>query len=207
MRLVLCALLHGKKNTSARSRHVAQTKKRMNQQSSIGFGPDANVFAAYAQNANDKLGNIDFVFENTGPNTAYIRLMQYDGSTSPSGWAAIDTSVTAAPFATDWVGFAVAPGGTITRSYVLLTQRVGFFGSGNTTVNISTVIRNKADLRNAQIDIVAVGRKGWGYDEGFNKAELRKKWGGVGGQPNTATTIQAGQGLINQPDNTGPTGP
>jgi len=179
----------------------------MNQQSSIGFGPDATVFAAYAQNANDKLGNLDFVFENTGPNTAYIRLMQYDGSTSPSGWATIDKTVTAAPFITDWVGFAVAPGGTLTRSYVLLTQRVGFFGSGNTTVNISSVIRNKADLRNAQIDIVAVGRKGWGYDEGFNKAELRKKWGGVGGQPNTKTTIQAGQGLINQPDNTGPTGP
>jgi hypothetical protein len=179
----------------------------MNQQSSIGFGVDATVFAGYAQNANDKLGNIDFVFENCGPNAAYIRLMQYDGSTSPSGWAAIDTSSPTSPFNTEWVGFAIAPGGTLTRSYVLLTQRVGFFGSGNTTVNISTVIRNKADLRNAQIDIVAAGgRKGWGYDEGFDKGTLKKKWKTIT-PPSTVSNINAGQGLINVADPTGPTGP
>lgn len=178
----------------------------MNQLSSIGFGSDATVFAAYAQNANDKLGNIDFVFENVGPNTAYIRLMQYDGTTSPSGWAVIDTTCPTTPFSTDWLGVAVAPGGTVTKSYVLLSQRVGFFGSGNTLVNISAVIRNKADLRNAQIDIVAVGRKGWGYDEGFNKADLKKKWKTVAAV-STVSNVTAGQGLINVADNTGPGGP
>jgi hypothetical protein len=79
----------------------------------------------------------------------------------------------------------VVPGGVITKSYVLLSKRVAFFGSGNTSVNVSAVIRNKADLRNAQIDIVAVGRRGWGYDEGFNKLELKKKWGTVAGPATT----------------------
>lgn len=179
----------------------------MNQLSAIGFA-DATVFAAYAQNANDRLGNIDFVFENVGPNTAYIRLMNFDGVTSPSGWAAVDTTtVSGAGFTTGFLGFAVAPGGTLTRSYVLLSKRVGFFGSGNTTVNISAIIRNKSDLRNAQIDIVAVGRKGWGYDQGFNKAELKKKWGTIP-SVSTVNNTQAGlDGLVSGADPTGPFGP
>jgi hypothetical protein len=115
----------------------------MNQLSSIGFGTDATVFAGYAQSAGDRLGKIDFIFENTGPNQAYIKLGQYDGTTSPSGYAQIGDA------------FTVAPGGALTKSYVLLSKRVAFFGSGSTTVNISTAIRNKGDLRGAQIDIVA----------------------------------------------------
>jgi hypothetical protein len=59
------------------------------------------------------------------------------------------------------------------------------------------VIRNKADLRGAQIDIVAVGRKGWGYDDAFNKPELKKKWGSVTGPVSTSGNIQAGSGPIN----------
>jgi hypothetical protein len=156
----------------------------MNQLSSIGFGTDANVFAGYAQSANDKLGNIDFVFENTGANQAYIKLMQYDGVSSPSGFAVVGTP------------FTVEAGGNITKSYVLLNKRVAFFGSGNTTVNVSAVIRNKSELRNAQIDIVAVGRRGWGYDEGFNKLELKKKWGTVAGPATTSGNINAGTGNI-----------
>lgn len=160
----------------------------MNQLSSIGFGPDATVFAGYAQSANDRLGNIDFVFENTGANSAYIKLAQYNGTTSPSGYAQIGDA------------FTVVAGGQVTRSYVLLSKRVAFFGSGNTTVNISTVIRNKADLRGAQIDIVAVGRKGWGLDPAFNAPELTKKWGSVAGV-STSGNIDAGSGAIS------PTGP
>ena len=156
----------------------------MNQLSSIGFGPDATVFAGYAQSANDRLGNIDFVFENTGANQAYIKLAQYDGTTSPSGYAQIGDA------------FTVAAGGVITKSYVLLSKRVAFFGSGNTTVNISTVIRNKADLRGAQIDIVAVGRKGWGLDPAFNPPELTKKWGSVTGVATSGGNISAGAGPI-----------
>lgn len=174
----------------------------MNQLSSVGFGPDATVFAGYAQSAGDRLGNLDFVFENTGPNTAYIRLMQYDGATPPSGFATtpIDQGFTT----TGFQGFAVVPGGTLTRSYVLVSKVVGFFGSGNTTVNISAVIRNKADLRNAQIDIVASGRKSWGFNEGFDRATLTKKWGTTTGPATTSGNFDAGAGNINPSGNNPP---
>jgi|PlaIllAssembly_1097288.scaffolds.fasta_scaffold1075673_1 hypothetical protein len=175
----------------------------MNQVSSVPFGTDATVFQGYAESANDRLGAIDFVFENTGPNWAYIRLAQYDGVTSPSGFATIDTTYTTtvpgtgyAPVA-NFLGFGVAPGGTSTRHYVLLSKRVAFFGSGNTNVNISAVLRNKSDLRGAQIDIVAVGRRSWGYDEGWNRNELIKKWGSVAGPFSTQNNTQAGPGNIN----------
>lgn len=169
----------------------------MNQVSSVAFGTNAFVFQGYAESANDRLGAIDFVFENTGPNTAYIRLGQYDGVTNPSGFATIDTTYTAAPFTTNFLGFAVAPGGAVTRHYTLISKRVAFFGSGNTIVNISAVLRNKADLRGAQIDIVTTGRRGWGYDEGWERTELVKKWGSVAGPATTATNINAGSGNIN----------
>jgi hypothetical protein len=165
----------------------------MNQLSAIGFGPDANVFAGYAQSANDRLGAIDFIVENTsgqqagvGANqpagaTLYLQLRQYDGNTSPSGYVNVGTA------------FVVPPGGTQTKHFNLLSKRVAFFGSGNTAVattvagltgaatatkaNITAVIRNKSDLRGAQIDIIAGGRRGWGFDEAFNRTELTKKWG------------------------------
>lgn len=165
----------------------------MNQVSAIGFGPDAQVFAGYAQSANERLGNIDFIVENTGSTTLYMTLGQWDGNTSPSGFAKVGTA------------FVVVPGGTQTKSYSLVSKRIGFFGSGNTATNLSgtatsakanvtAVLRNKADLRGAQIDIVATGRKGWGYDEGWNKLELKKKWGSVSNAG--ATGAQAGTGNI-----------
>jgi len=168
----------------------------MNQISSVPFGTDATKFQGYAESANDRLGAIDFVFENTGPNGAYIRLAQYDGVTSPSGFATIDTTATAAPLNV-FTGFYVAPGGTITRHYVLLSKRVAFFGSGSTIVNVSPTLRNKGDLRGSQIDIVVTGRRGWGYDEGWNRDELIKKWGSVAGPVSTSNNAQAGPGNIN----------
>lgn len=165
----------------------------MNQVSAIGFGPDAEVFAGYAQSANERLGNIDIIVENTGANTLYMTLGQYDGQTSPSGYANIGAA------------FVVVPGGTQTKSYSLVSKRIGFFGSGNTATdlsgtatstkaNITAVLRNKSDLRGAQVDIVATGRRGWGYDEGWNKLELKKKWGSVSNAG--ATGAQAGTGTI-----------
>ena len=155
------------------------------------------MFQAYAESANDRLGAIDFCLENVGPNTAYIRLAQYDGATAPSGFATIDTTYTASPFTANFQGFAVVPGGTVTRHYTLISKRVAFFGSGNTIVNISSVLRNKSDLRGAQIDIVATGRRGYGYDEGWNRNELIKKWGSVTGPASTVSNIAAGSGNIN----------
>jgi hypothetical protein len=165
----------------------------MNQLSAVGFGPDISVFSGYAQSANERLGNIDFIVENTGAYTLTMYLGQYDGNTSPSGFAMVGTA------------FTVVPGGVQTKSYSLVSKRVGFFGSGNTLTtlagtatsakaNITAVLRNKADLRGAQIDMVATGRKGWGYDEGWNKLELKKKWGSVSNLG--ATAIRAGTGNI-----------
>lgn len=161
----------------------------MNQISSVGFGSDITVMAAYAQAANDKLGPVDFQFENTGNTTAVIRLMTYDGSTAPSGFAAVATATQQSGQVAG--AFTVAPGGAVTRGYSLLNKRLAFFGSGNTTVNITPVYRNKGDLRGAQIDIVTVGRKNWKFDDAFNKGELTKKWG----------SIDAGQGNVNPATN------
>jgi hypothetical protein len=168
----------------------------MNQVSTVAFGPDATVFSGYAESAGDRLGALDFQFENTGPNAAYIRLMAYDGQTAPSGYAYVGAAEYVAagdPFAY-FLGFKVVPGGTVTKHATLLSKRVAFFGSGNTTVNITPVLRNKADLRGAQIDIVATGRRSWGYDEGWDKKELKKKWGTVPGPANTVSNINAGSG-------------
>lgn len=169
----------------------------MNQLSTVPFGSDANVFQAFAQSANDRLGPVDFVFENTGRNTAYIRLAQHDGSTSPSGYVTIDTTFTDTPFTAGFQGFAVAPGGVLTRSYVLVSKRVAFFGSGDTTVNISAVLRNKSDLRGSQIDILPASRRGWGYDEAWNRNELIKKWGSITPVPSTEDSVDAGPGNVN----------
>lgn len=160
----------------------------MNQLSAIGFGNDATTLRGYAQAANERLGAIDFQVENTGNIALAFQLREYDGTTSPSGYANVGAQ------------YSVAARGKRTISYNLLSKRVGFFGSGvaatvtvngvsqyitSTTANITAVIHNKGDLRGAQIDLVAVGRRGWTIDDGFASPELRKKWGSV----NNATGV------------------
>jgi hypothetical protein len=164
----------------------------MNQLSAISFGSDATSLRGYAQAANERLGAVDFVVENTGDIALVFQLRAFDGSTSPSGYANVGAQTT------------VNPRGTKTISYTLLGKRVGFFGSGvaanvttggttkyvtSATANVTAVMRNKGDLRGAQIDLVAVGRKSWGYDEGYAYTELKKKWG----------TVASGGGAVVQP--------
>jgi hypothetical protein len=157
------------------------------------------VFAGYAQSANDRLGSVDFSYENTGANTLYVRLMQYDGTTSPSGFASIDTGYTTDGF----LGTKIVAGGVITKSYNLVSKRVGFFGSGNTTCNITANIRNKSDLRGGDITIASSGRRSWGWDEGLDKGTLTKKWG-TSTAPSTSSNISAGSGNINPTGNNPP---
>lgn len=127
----------------------------MNQVSTIGLGTDITKIAGYAFAANDRLGNIDFVFENTGANTAAIQLKEVVGS----GYVNLGSEI------------QVVAKGTKTVSLVLLSKYLGIFGSGNTTINMSTVMRNQGNLRGAQIDIVPVGRSGFSWDNSFdNKA-------------------------------------
>lgn len=135
--------------------------------------------------ANERLGAIDFVFENTGNISAYIMVKQYVApTTTPSGYANVT------PLGAVGAAFTVAAKGVLTKSYNLVSKQIGFFGSGvaatvngvaykSTTVNISAVLRNKSDLRGAQIDIQQVGRTGWGLDPAFNGPNLTKHWGSV----------------------------
>lgn len=134
----------------------------MNQISKIGFGSNANVFAGYAMAANDRLGNFDLVVENTGNNTLSLQLKEYLPASAT--WGNVGSVHT------------IVAGGTATISLSLVSKALGFFGTGNTTANISTVIRNKANLRGAQIDILTSGRKGWGFDAGFDKEAFRTPW-------------------------------
>ena len=172
----------------------------MNQNSSIAFGTDATRLSGYAQTANERLGALDLVFENTGRVPAYIRVKRFvSAATLPSGYTDVQPTVTGV-MPGGVIGTSVGPeiyvraGGVVTRSYNLLSQRIGFFGSGvagtvtvggvstyvtSTTVNISAVLRNKADLRGAQIDIAQVGRQAWGYDQAMNTPILTKKWGSI----------------------------
>jgi len=131
---------------------------------------------------------VDFIFENTGLVAAYIRVKQYVApTTTPSGYADVTPLGIGA-----YVGpeITVAARGAVTRSYNLLSKRIGFFGSGvaatvngivvrSTTVNITAVLRNKSDIRGAQIDISQVSRQGWGFDPAFNTPNLTKKWGSL----------------------------
>ena len=163
----------------------------MNQATGIPIGVDATQYCGYAQVANDRLGNVDFEIENTGTNPVVVWVAQYDGVTAPSGFAKIGST------------YNIVPGGTMTKSYSILSKKIAFFGSGynaavgvgstaSSKVNITGTVRNPSNLRGAQFDIAAAGRTGWGTDPGWNSAELTKKWGTVNSTLNTT-----GYGAIN----------
>ena len=152
----------------------------MNQNSIIPFGTDATVVAGYAQAVGDRLGAFDLVVENVGDNTLTLTLKTYDGTTSPSGYVNV----------TGQVAISVVPRGKTTRSLRLVSKRLGFFGSGSTVANISTVVSNPGDLRGAQIDIVTGGRRGWGYDMGFDAKATRAGWGAA---PDSSTDKALGE--------------
>jgi hypothetical protein len=135
----------------------------MNQVSSIPFGTDATLLSGYAYRGGDRLGNFDLTIENTGANSLYFQLKE---QTNPSGaFVAVGAAQT------------LVPKGVKTVSYNILSQRLGFFGSGNTTANVSFSMRNKGNLRGAQVDIVVTGRRGWGFDPGFNQNSEVPNWG------------------------------
>ena len=131
---------------------------------------DANVCAAYAQAANERLGPVNFVIHNTGTETLTLFLKEKDGTTSPSGYKnVVGVAVT-----------SVVAGGQKTISTTVLSKQLGFFGSGTsagTDANISVVLRNPADLRGGQIDIVPLGHRGFGWDDAFDKNAFRGPWG------------------------------
>jgi len=102
-----------------------------------------------------------------------VQIREYDGTTSPSGYKNVGSAVT------------VVPRGTTTVHMNLLSKQIGFFGSGNTVINVTTVMRNPSTLRGAQIDIVALGRRGFGYDSAFDQKQFRSP--GWGAAPDAST--------------------
>lgn len=150
----------------------------MNQLSSLGFDNDISQLAGYAQYANGSLGNVDLILENVGTADLTFVAKEYPvaaASGGVSGYGVIGDFVT------------VVAGGTKTVSYSVVSKRIGFFGSGNTKANVTVAFRNKGDLRGAQIDIVATGRRGWSFDDGFRKPDLTKKWGAALDDPTAPT--------------------
>jgi hypothetical protein len=142
------------------------------QSSKVPFGVDASVLAGYAYAANARLGNIDLTLENTGLNTLTFQLKEWDGVTAPSGYYSVGGVQT------------VVPGGVKTISYNIVAKRVGLFGSGGTTANVTFNFRNPADLRGAQIDLIVTGRRGWAWDDAFNRPELSRGFGPPPDAPN-----------------------
>jgi hypothetical protein len=56
------------------------------------------------------------------------------------------------------------------------------------------VLRNKSDLRGAQVDIVNVGKRGWGSDQVLNDAAYFKYWGNPPDAPSGTTPPSNGWG-------------
>lgn len=158
----------------------------MNQISVIPLGTDASKLAGYSANNNDRLGRVDLVIENVGDNVASILVKQLDltaiayggsGSTPPSGVTAATAGgagggVQAGTWTTIVALFTVAAKATKTIKLVVSNKTIGFFGSGNTIVNISPAMRNPANLRGAQFDIQQPGRAGYGFDVAFDTASF-----------------------------------
>jgi hypothetical protein len=136
----------------------------MNQISKIPFGSDASVLAGCANRASAALGNFDLVIENTGANNLAFQCRTLGGAYGTT-WTPIESF------------FTVVPSGVETRSYSLVNSTVGFFGSGNTCANVSTVLRNKADLRGSQISMMISGKRGWNVDAGYNTNAVTPPWG------------------------------
>lgn len=132
------------------------------QSSTIPFGTDATVVAGYAYSTS-RLGNFNLQIENTGSNTLTMKVAQFV-SGNPSSYSLI----------VPW--FSVVPAGTVSKALVVNSQQIAFFGSGGTTANISFDYRNPSNLRGAQVDIVPIGRYGWGFDVDFDEASFLPDW-------------------------------
>ena len=133
----------------------------------VPFGTVTTVLNGYAQHGNDRLGALDFQFENVGDKDVDIDIKE------------LNAAGTAYTTVVGNTGVIVKGGGVKTLSIVSNSKRLGFFTKtgGNTSVNITPVLRNKADLRGASIDIVAPYKQGWGFDLGYDKPTTQKFWG------------------------------
>jgi hypothetical protein len=135
------------------------------QLSNIGFGSDATTLSGYALRLNDRFGAVDLNFENVGQNTATLFVREF-----LSGFPTSSYPTNALNYAGTILGapISIAPSCVTTKHLVTASQQIGIFGSGNTQVNITIMLRNPADRRNPLIECIPIGKQNWGFAPGFN---------------------------------------
>ena len=137
-----------------------------NQLSTLGFSNSAAYITGYALRTNETFGKVDFTFENTGTNAVVLQLRELVGSGTGAAY-----SYNLGP------QFTVQAGGVVDQSLVILSQQIGIFGSGQTTVNMAINRRNMGDRRHPEIEIIPVGKQNWGYSPGFNINDYSGNYG------------------------------
>lgn len=134
----------------------------------FGLGSDNTDLVGYALNPTDRLGAVSITITNLGLGGGHI------ADTTP---AASDASVEIKQLVdgeyVEFIApFTVVTGGTKVVPAVIGTKQIGFFGSGNTRISVAIHHPHAAALRGGHIDIVPVGRKGYGFDTSVNREHL-----------------------------------
>lgn len=159
-------------------------------QAAYAFGSDINEMVGYAQATHARLGVFDLLVENTGDTILKLQIKEQNDGTV-SGYSNLGSVST------------IAPRGRKSITVNALSKRLGFFGSGegvnattgvslgagtgSAVANLTAVYHNKGDLRGAQIDLVATGRRNWSFDKGLAKGSIAQRWGNFPDQTSAAT--------------------
>lgn len=161
----------------------------MNNFSRFGLGTDITTPVGYLMATTDRLGPITLEFENLGSgldnsyiadansiasqnatNTATIAVKQFIPTIDPvTGLGLADANgVAQGTWSTLISNFTVAPLGRVEKPTIVFAKYIAIFGSGLTTVSLNINHTHAAALRGGHIDIVPVGRQGYGFDPGTN---------------------------------------
>lgn len=135
------------------------------QLSNIAFGTDATTLSGYALRLNDRFGAVDLNFENIGVNTATLFVREFVSGYPSGSYATSSTAYQGTSLGTPIV---IAPSCVQTKHFVTASQQIGIFGSGNTQVNVTIMLRNPADRRNPEVECIPVGKQNWGTAPGYN---------------------------------------
>jgi len=137
-----------------------------NQITNIPIGTNIAVLEGFALTANSKLGPIEILYENTGPNNALLLLQQF-----------VPTGGTSGAYVPIGSSFSINRGGVVSKSYVILSQRFGLFGSGPTTISMTVTMRNPSNLAGNEFTLDYQGRTGWNnFDVAFDQAAYEPAW-------------------------------
>jgi len=135
------------------------------QLSNLGFGTDATTLSGFALRLNDRFGAVDLNFENVGQNTAVLFVREFVSGYPSGSYPANATQYQGTALGSP---ISIPPSCTTTKHIVTASQQLGVFGSGNTQVNITIMLRNPADRRNPEVECIPVGKQNWGTAPGYN---------------------------------------